>query len=148
MRSSTIQEIKQELQTLKTSELIAICLRLGRFKKENKELLTYLLFEAHDEEGFVNGIKEEIRELFTTINRSQLYFAKKTLRKIVRVINKFCRYSGNKQSEIELRLFFCQQLRDSGIPFRQTVKYRPSSLWCMDSVHTAEPISLRRSGLG
>lgn len=119
MRASSTQEIKQELLTGKPSELINLCLRLARFKKENKELLTYLLFEAGDEDGFIRGIKIEIEELFTTINQSQLYFAKKTLRKIVRIINKFSRYSGIKQTDIELRIFFCNKLKESGIPFRQ-----------------------------
>ncbi len=120
MRSSSVHEIKQELLTLKAAELASLCLRLARFKKENKELLTYLLFEAMDEESYIKGIKLEIEELFSTINLSQLYFAKKTLRKILRVINKYCRYSGEKQTEIELRIFFCQQLKNSGIPFRQS----------------------------
>ena len=76
MKSSSVHEIKQELVNLKPPELIALCLRLARFKKENKELLTYLLFEAQDEEGYVKSIKEEIQELFQTINLTQLYFAK------------------------------------------------------------------------
>lgn len=116
MRSATAQEIKQELKTLKPAELVELSLRLARFKKENKELLTYLLFEAADEQSFVNGIRTEIDELFGTVNLSHLYFAKKTLRKIVRIINKYCRYSPEKQTEIELRIYFCQKLVDSGIP--------------------------------
>jgi hypothetical protein len=40
MRSASIQEIKQELQQLKPAELVNTCIRLARFKKENKELLT------------------------------------------------------------------------------------------------------------
>ena len=119
MRSSTVHEIKQELQNLKPAEITGLCLRLARFKKENKELLTYLLFEAQDEEGYIKIIKQEIEELFDSVNHSQLYFAKKTLRKILRVINKNSRYSGNKQTDIELRIFFCQQLKTSGIPFRR-----------------------------
>jgi hypothetical protein len=122
MKSSTVHELKQELVTLKPAQLTELCLRLARFKKENKELLTYLLFEAHNEEGYVKSIRQEIDELFGTINLSHLYFAKKTLRKIVRVINKYCRYSGIKQTEIELRLYFCQSLKETGIPFeRNTV---------------------------
>jgi len=117
MKAATVQEIKQELSTLKPAELAELCQRLARFKIENKELLTYLLFEAHDEEAFIRGIKLEIDALFETINLSHLYFAKKTLRKIVRVINKYCRYSGKKQTDIELRIYFCQKLQDSGIPF-------------------------------
>ncbi|MGB3006555.1 MAG: hypothetical protein WBC06_08610, partial [Chitinophagaceae bacterium] len=106
---------------LKTTELTNICLRLARFKKENKELLSYLLFESHNEDEYIKSVKQEIIELFGTINLTQLYFAKKTLRKILRVINKKSRYSGNKQTDIELRLFFCQQLKNSAIPFRQNL---------------------------
>ena len=119
MRSSSIHEIKQELVALKAGEVTVLCLRLARFKKENKELLTYLLFEAQDEQNYIKNIKEDIEELFAEINLSHLYFAKKTLRKILRVINKHSRYSGNKQTDMELRIFFCLQLKASGIPFRQ-----------------------------
>ena len=116
MRAATINEIKQELTTVKPNVLLELCLRLGKFKKENKELLTYLLFEAHNETEFIAGIKNEIETNFAEINQSNLYFAKKSLRKIARIINKYCRYSGIKETEIELRLFFCGQLKDSGIP--------------------------------
>jgi hypothetical protein len=119
MRSSSIHEIKQELVALQAGEVTDLCLRLARFKKENKELLTYLLFEAQDEQNYIKNIKQEIKDLFAEINLSHLYFAKKTLRKILRMINKHSRYSGNKQTDIELRIFFCQQLKASGIPFRQ-----------------------------
>lgn len=119
MKAATIHEIKQELSTNKPAVLVELCLRLGKFKKENKELLTYLLFEAHDEQGYIIGIKKEIEEEFTTINQSHLYFAKKSLRKIVRIINKYCRYSGIKETEIELRLHFCGVLKESGIPIEQ-----------------------------
>lgn len=120
MTSLSINEIKQELVTLKPAELTNLCLRLARFKKENKELLTYLLFEAHDEESYIQSVKREIEALFETVNQTQLYFAKKTLRKIVRVINKQSRYSGNKQTDIELRIFFCKTLKNTGIPFQQS----------------------------
>src|SRR5687767_5896362 len=119
MRSATIQELKQELLNTPAAELTELCLRLARFKKENKELLTYLLFEAHDEEGFIAGVKKEIDSGFEEINMSQLYFAKKSLRKIVRMINKFSRYSGRKESELQLRLHFCRALKDSGIPIKR-----------------------------
>jgi hypothetical protein len=119
MKAATIHEIKEELNTLKTSQLTELCLRLCRFKKENKELLTYLLFEAHNEQDYTEGIKKEIDDLFGEINLSHLYFAKKTLRKIVRIINKYCRYSGVKQTEVELLIHFCSVLKDSGIPIQK-----------------------------
>jgi hypothetical protein len=124
MKTPSIHEIKEELVNLKPAELTGLCLRLARFKKENKELLTYLLFEAQDEQGYIKNVKQEIEELFSDINLTQLYFAKKTIRKILRVINKHSRYSGNKQTDIELRIFFCRQLIDSGIPFRQNAVLR------------------------
>lgn len=122
MKAATVHEIKQELIASKPAGLVELCLRLARFKKENKELLTYLLFEAHDEQGYITSVKQEVDELFETINIAHLYFAKKTLRKILRIIGKFSRYSSHKQTEIELRIYFCQKLKDSGIPFtRNTV---------------------------
>jgi hypothetical protein len=119
MKAATVHEIKQELSVIKQTELVTLCLRLAKFKKENKELLTYLLFEAHDEKGFIAGVKKEIEELFVEINQSQLYFAKKSLRKIVRIINKYCRYSDSKETEVELHLQFCMILKESSIPIKQ-----------------------------
>jgi len=119
MKAATIHEIKQELSSLKPVQLAELCLRLGKFKKENKELLTYLLFESNDEQGYISSIRNEIDELFETINLSHLYFAKKTLRKIVRLINKYCRYSNEKQTEADLRIYFCKKLKTSGIPFQR-----------------------------
>ncbi len=49
MKPATLAQIKKELNMRSSDELLQLCLRLGRFKKENKELLTYLLFEAEDD---------------------------------------------------------------------------------------------------
>jgi len=121
MNTASVSDLKEELKTLKPVQLVELCLRLSRFKKENKELLTYLLFEAHNEEGYVESIKKEIDGLFAEINLSHLYFAKKSLRKIVRIINKYCRYSNVKQTEIELRIYFCITLQNSDIPVERNM---------------------------
>ncbi|MEX0362048.1 MAG: hypothetical protein AB3N10_13795, partial [Allomuricauda sp.] len=60
MKASTIAQLKKELQHRSPDELLNLCLRLGRFKKENKELLTYLLFEADHEEGYIESVKAEV----------------------------------------------------------------------------------------
>ncbi|MDP3353474.1 MAG: hypothetical protein Q8S44_07020, partial [Flavobacteriaceae bacterium] len=60
MKIVTVKEIKTELSHHSTTELIEIILRLSKFKKNNKELLTYLLFEAENEEEFIKKIKIEI----------------------------------------------------------------------------------------
>lgn len=119
MKAATVQEIKQELSTLKQQELLAICQRLARFKKENKELLTYILFESSNEQGYIDSIKMEIDEQMDAINKTHIYFAKKSIRKILRLVNKYSRYSASKQTEVELLIYFCKKLKTSGIPLNK-----------------------------
>ena len=117
MKAASVHEIKQELTSRPPKELVEICLRLARSKKENKELLTYLLFEAHNESGFVESVKIEIDELFAEINTDNWYFAKKGLRKVVRNINKHCRHIGTKEASIEIIIHFLRRLKESDIPY-------------------------------
>ena len=77
MKPASVNEIKQKLKETDKKELIEICQRLARFKKENKELLTYLLFEEDDLPNYIKNVKEEIDEGFSQINISNVYFAKK-----------------------------------------------------------------------
>lgn len=115
MKAASLALIKNELKQRTPEELLAICLRLGRFKKDNKELLTYLLFEAGDEASYIKLLKENVDDMMDEINMSHLYYAKKGLQKIVRSLNKSLRYSGQKQTEVEVRLYFCKCIKDSGI---------------------------------
>ena len=117
MKAASISEIKNELSTLPATRLAALCLQLAKFKKDNKELLTYLLFEENDLHAYIANVKEQIDEQFTEINASHLYFAKKTLRKILRITGKHIRYTGSKQAEAELLIYFCQKLKKSGIRY-------------------------------
>lgn len=120
MKTATIQEIKQELLAVNPSQLLELCLRLAKFKKENKELLTFLLFEAHDEEGYINSVKQLIDEGFTELPRPNLYLTKKTLRKILRITNRYIKYAGSKQAETALLIYFCRKIKESGIPYQKT----------------------------
>jgi hypothetical protein len=115
MKASTISELKQELAALPAPQLTELCLRLARFKKENKELLTYLLFEAHDTHGYIQSVKDEIAVQFAALNQSNVYFIKKSLRKILRIINKYIRYSGLPIVEIELLLYFCSSMTELNV---------------------------------
>jgi hypothetical protein len=119
MRSASIQELKQELLNTPAPELAELCLRLAKYKLENKELLTYLLFEAHDTEGFMQKLKKEVEEQFAQINHSNLYYVKKTLRKILRHINKHIKYAGSAPVTVELLIYFCQSIKDAGIPIQK-----------------------------
>lgn len=111
MKSATVRELKMELQDRSPKEVMDLCLRLSRFKKENKELLTYLLFEASDEPMFIESVKEEIDDRFELVNKKSPYFIKKSIRAILNHTKKFIRYSQNKETEIELLLYFCQKLK-------------------------------------
>ncbi len=112
MKIESIVTIKKELQHLPKEDLLELCLRLGKFKKENKALLTYLLFEAHDEDGYVASVKTSLDELFDGINTDSYFYMKKTIRKILRQIRVYSRYSNKKSTEVELLLYFCEQLNE------------------------------------
>ncbi len=119
MKAATINELKQELQNSPPVKVTELCLRLARFKKENKELLTYLLFEAHDIAAFITNVKTEMAAQFEDINKSNVYFVKKTLRKILRTANKYSRYSGLPNVEIELLIYFCVNMKSLDIPINK-----------------------------
>ncbi|MBJ6369457.1 hypothetical protein [Snuella sedimenti] len=111
MKAASIVNIKHELKHKSNAELAALCLRLSKFKKENKELLTYLLFESHDENGYIETVKDYIDEQFELINTSSFFYIKKSVRKILRNTKKYIRYSQNKETEVELLLHFCYKLK-------------------------------------
>jgi hypothetical protein len=112
MKAVTLKEISQELLNLTPKELRDLCLRLSRFKKENKELLTYLLFESSDESGYVESVKKEIDLQFDKVNKKSYYFIKKNLRRILLRTRKFISYSKNKKTEIDLLIYFCTKLKN------------------------------------
>jgi len=111
MKAVSVVTIRKELKHKSNQELAELCLRLSRFKKENKELLTYLLFEADSEEGYIESVKVEIDEQFEIMNTNSYFYIKKSVRKILRNTKKYIRYSLNKETEVELLLYFCKQLK-------------------------------------
>ena len=121
MKASSLSDLKKELKMLPPEEVLEHCIRLAKYKKENKELLTYLLFEANDEQEYIRHVQQEIDAQFEEINKSNIYYAKKSIRKILRFANKHCKYSGQKQTETELLIYFCRKLKDSGVPVKKNL---------------------------
>ena len=119
MKASTLSELKKELMAMSPARLSELVLRMAKYKKENKELLTYLLFEAEDEEAFIKNIQAEIDQLFAEMNKSNTNLAKKSLRKILRFTHKHIKYSGNKETEASLLIYFCGKMKTSGIAIRK-----------------------------
>lgn len=107
MKAASAAEIKQRLKDLDKKDLMDLCLRLSRYKKENKELLTFLLFEADDLPHYIAGVQEEMDGAFATVNTSNAYFAKKGVRKALRIAAKYIRYAGDKTVEVEVLLHYC-----------------------------------------
>src|SRR5690606_2881467 len=75
-------------------------------------LLTYLLFESIDEEEYIQNIKTEIDTEFKAINTKNFFYVKKSVRKILKLIKKYSRYSLKKETEAELMLYFLFKLKE------------------------------------
>ncbi|HEY3429896.1 MAG TPA: hypothetical protein VGK39_04405 [Cyclobacteriaceae bacterium] len=119
MNTASLHDIKKELQTLDPETIAGLCMRLAKYKKENKEFLNYLLFEAHNEHTYISSVKESVDELFQDIPAPNLYLTKKVLRKILRFVSKQIKYSGIAQTEIELRVYFCSKVREANVPLTE-----------------------------
>ncbi len=115
MKSASISELKATLKVLPQAQLTELCLRLARFKKDNKELLTFLLYEADDLTAYLNAVKKEMDDDMTSINTGNLHWIKKSLRKMLRAISKYSKHTGSKESAVEMLLHFCIKLKNSGI---------------------------------
>ncbi len=115
MKAASIYDIQKELKTCSSKELLEFCMRMAKYKKENKELLSYLMFNAQDEKGYVESIKAQLDLLFGEINRQTAYTTKKGLQKTVRVMNRLIKYSDKKETELELRIYFCKKVKTERI---------------------------------
>lgn len=112
MHSASIDTIKTELKQLPPRQVLELLLRLARFKKENKELLTYILFESANESDYVEQVKKEIAEEMEEIDGLPGYQYKKQFRKIQRKINKPIKYMGNKSATAELYLHMVKMISE------------------------------------
>jgi len=136
MKAASSKEIKAALIEQSPTQLIELCLRLARFKKENKELLTYLLFEEQYEEGYIISAKKVIDEGFETLNIQSVYIAKKNLRKIIRITNKFIKYSGIDTTEITLLIYVCRSIQESGLKLNNSVALKNIYLSLLKKIKT------------
>lgn len=116
MKTASLKEIKTELETIQPAQVLDLCIQLVKYKKENKEFLTYLLFEANSKQLYIKEVKAQIDDLFEDVNKSSVFLAKKTIRKIVRHLNKYIRFDASKQTEVELRIYFCKKMKSKAIP--------------------------------
>jgi len=121
MKAASVKQLKDELSNCTREELLEYCLRLSKFKKENKELLTYLLYDIENENIYIEDVKTELSEQFTEINTSSYYFIKKSTRKILRNTKKYIRYSKKVETEVELLMHFCRELSEIKPPMEDNL---------------------------
>jgi muconolactone delta-isomerase len=120
MNAASVKEIKSTLTQMPNTELVELCMRLIKFKKENKELASYLLFDVDDEPGYVANVKAALLVLFDDVHRTNPYFAKKTLRKILRVAGKYSKYSNSETTEVEILLYVAETILELGLPMHKS----------------------------
>lgn len=116
MKTASVSELKKELIHQSKEELIELVNKLSKYSKENKEFLNYLLFESDFEENYILKIKEEVGFEFDQMDTRSWKTMKKTIQRILKTLKRYIKYSKNKQTEIELLLFFCQKMR--GLKFK------------------------------
>jgi transcriptional regulatory protein LevR len=111
MKSASSNEIKAALHNLSPKDILQICMRMSKYKRENKELLTYLLYEADNELQYIENIKVEIDEYFNNLVALNFSNMLKKLRKVIRIANKYIKFSGSKNVEVAVLIHICYQLQ-------------------------------------
>lgn len=120
LKPADLKDIRKEISTIDRKSLEEICGKLIRFKKENKELLSYLLFWSEDETLFQQELTQAISEMMKEVNTTTVFWAKKTIRKIVRHMNRYLGFSGDKITELEVRIHFCEELKGLKLNIRHS----------------------------
>lgn len=118
MKPESISTIKSELLQLPPDKLVDYCIRLGKYKVENKEFLNYMIFQSHDQENYIAEVKKELDLQFKNLNKSKIFLAKKTIRKALKTTRKYIKFSDEKTTELELLIYFCHKLKTSGLTLR------------------------------
>ncbi len=113
MDTASIKQLKDTLSTLGREELTRLLLRIVKFKKENKELLTFLLFEADDLDAYVYEISLEIKNEFENYRLKTAYYKRKGCRRILRMLKKYIKYAADKEVEVRLLLAYVAILAES-----------------------------------
>ncbi|MFN8337587.1 MAG: hypothetical protein U0T36_01055 [Saprospiraceae bacterium] len=111
MKSASLSQIKKELAEYSPNQMIELIIRLMKHKVENKELVSYLLFDADDIAEFLSLIKMEIDEIISQLDFREGFHSKRGLKKCLRSITKYSKFMASKDAEVELLVHFCKVVR-------------------------------------
>lgn len=111
MKSESINNIKKKLLSLEPNELTLICLRLAKYKKESKELLSYLVFDSKDESQYVANVQQYCTEMIQEIKQKNSYIMIKNIRKTAKLVHKYMKFTENEVSKLEILIFFIELVK-------------------------------------
>ena len=111
MKNASSAEIKKDLLQLSVADLTQICIRIARFKKENKELLNFLLYELDNETKYIEDVKNEIDLYFVDLDETRYRNLVKQIRKGIRLVLKFIKFSGSKNVEVAVLIHLLLRLK-------------------------------------
>ena len=114
MEIPSLAELKKDLSYLSEKELITLITDLAKFSRENKAFLYFKLNERDQPSLFVDSVKEELDEAFQTANTKNYHLGKKAAQPIRRKLNKALKLNKNKADQVELILYFCEELKKYG----------------------------------
>jgi hypothetical protein len=69
---------------------------------------------------YINSAKEEIDEALNQTNTSSFYLAKKSIRRGLRIADKYIKLSGKAETEIELLIFYCNGINNTKMDWRKS----------------------------
>lgn len=114
MEIPSLADLKKDLSYLSEKELITLITDLAKFSKDNKAFLYFKLNERDQPNLFVDSVKEELDEAFQTANTKNYHLGKKSAQSIRRKLNKALKLNKNKADQVELILYFCEELKKYG----------------------------------
>lgn len=106
MTTIKLQNQKKEIAKLDAKTLAEICIRLAKYKTENKEFLNYLLFHSYDNQPYIDEIKSDITNTFLSFNQND-YLNSKVLKGLLTRLNKQLKFIADKNREAEIVTEFC-----------------------------------------
>ncbi|HMU02312.1 MAG TPA: hypothetical protein PJ990_01755 [Saprospiraceae bacterium] len=115
MKAATVHQIKKELETSSPQRVLSLLLRVIKSKTENKELISYLLFDEDNLSGYIADLREDVSELLKDVKYLPSYQVKRSLRKALKFITKYAKYTGAKETEAELLVHLCKLMQGQGL---------------------------------
>ncbi|MEZ5174419.1 MAG: hypothetical protein R2850_13175 [Bacteroidia bacterium] len=129
-----LNDLKKDVQGLPHPELVRLLMRMSRLKTENKELLHFMLYYEHDPMSYANALKEEVLAPFDDAFVHSRILSKK-IRKSLKIIARFTRFSSNREGESDLLLSLVENyLETYRYEYRQLVLAR-MMVRCMKKVY-------------